>query len=330
WLRVNLNIGQDESAPTIAPATLRTMQGPQMVMGGMGGGIFPEISHYAYGLGWMIGQYRGHKQIEHGGGIDGFLTELMLLPDDNIGLVVLTNSTSSTVGKVIAYRVMDELLGLEPIDWHGRIKERYDAAHGGMKQARQARQRVDAPLPRAVEEYAGEYEHPGYGTFSIEVDKDRLVPRFGTLVIELVHRHFDVFDLEWRELTDDVTIFPLSFETGADGDVVGLSVPFEPSLDPIRFVRQPDARGKDPRVLKTLVGTYVMGPIDLEVKLKGESTLTVSSSMGGPAAELVAGRGLKFSVKGGGAQTVEFVLTDKGEVEKLVLQPAGVFTPKPS
>lgn len=327
WVRVNLGGGKLGDSEVISPATVRRMHSAQMVTGGFGGGEFTEVTSFAYGLGWMIGDYRGHRLVQHGGGIDGFLTECMLLPDDGIGLVVLTNSTSSSLGPVISYRILDELLGLEPVDWHQRIKERRDRARGGAKEARAAAPRKQTPIPRPLDEYAGEYEHPGYGKFTIKVDGDKLVPEFGTLKIDLVHRHFDVFDLEWRELTDDVTIFALTFQTSPEGDVSALTVPFEPSVDPIRFERQPDARGRDPKVLQGLTGTYVMGPIEIVVEMKGEDTLTVSA-MGQPGAELVPGRGLRYTVKGAQGGSIEFVLSEDGTVQKVVVQPTGVFTPK--
>lgn len=325
WLTVNLNEGKSGDIQVIAPDTLRLMQSPQMVS--PEDRTFAEVRHFAYGLGWRIGDYRGHRLVEHGGGIDGFLTELMFLPEDGIGLVVLTNSTTSVLGKVVAYRVLDELLELEPVPWHDRFKSRYDAAVGGMKEARAATVRVEAPLPRPTDAYVGEYEHPGYGTFTITAEGDRLVPSFGTLKIELKHRHFDVFDLEWRELSEDVHIFPLTFETGPDGDVTALTIPFEPSTDPIRFKLQPDLRARDPELLRTLAGTYEMGPIELIVTLKGESTLTVATG-GGPASDLVPLKGLRFNVKGAPSTTVEFVLDPQRTVQKVIVQPAGIFTPK--
>ncbi len=154
-----------------------------------------------------------------------------------------------------------------------------------------------------------------------------LVPSFGTLKIALTHRHFDVFDLEWRELTDDVTIFPLTFLTGPEGDVVALTIPFEPSLEPIRFERLPDPRSQDPAVLRTLVGAYAMGPVEIVVGSRGERTLTVAMP-GSPASALVPGRGLRFSIEDQPAATLEFVLKEDGTVEKIVLQPLGIFTPK--
>ena len=288
---------------------------------------FPESTRQAYGLGWLVGQYRGHRIVEHNGGVDGFLTDCMMLPDDGIGVVVLTNLWSF-IGPTIAYRAFDALLGLEPVDWSQRMTSRWDAALAGRAQAKEERPRVEgAALLRSLEEYAGDYEHPGYGRMSITVENGALVPRFGTLDLTLTHRHYDVFDLEWHELAEQEIRFALTFLTGPEGDVVALTVPFEEAVEPIRFERQADPRARDPRVLDGLTGTYEMGPVELVVARKGEETLTVATP-GNPAAELMPGRGLRFTVKDAGL-TVEFVLDDAGRVEKLVVQPLGVFLPKP-
>lgn len=326
WLLVNLSAEGPHETDVISPETLGQMQHLHMVMDE--DTTFAEDTRFGYGLGWMIGQYRGHRIVEHGGGIDGFLTECMLLPQDGVGVVVLTNSTSSSMGPVIAYRLLDELLDLDPIDWSTRLKERYDAAVAGYKDARVAKPRVEgAELPRPVEEYAGDYEHQGYGRLSIEVVDGRLVPSFGTLKVALAHRHFDVFDLEWRELTDDLIVFPLTFLTGPDGDVIALTVPFEPLLEPIRFDRRPDPQSQDPEVLRRLAGRYAMGPIEIVVGLKGERTLTLSMP-GTPTVQLIPGRGLRFTLEDQPTGSLEFVLKPEGAVEKIILQPLGIFTPR--
>lgn len=46
-----------------------------------------------YGYGWGVGSYEGHRRIEHGGGIPGFSSAGILFPDDNLYIVMLTNST---------------------------------------------------------------------------------------------------------------------------------------------------------------------------------------------------------------------------------------------
>ena len=93
----------------------------------------------------------------------------------------------------------------------------------------------------------------------------------------MAHRHYETFDLEWHELGDQSHIFPLMFLSDADGDITGLTVPFEPSVDPLRFDRLPDAPARDPEVLRRLTGTYAMGPVEIEVALQGDRVLTVAA-----------------------------------------------------
>src|SRR5205807_6749400 len=115
YVRVQLSPGED--GPISAAATAE-MHAPQIML--PEDKTFPESTRFGYGLGWVVGQYRGHRIVEHNGGVDGFLTDCMMLPDAGIGVMVLTNYWSA-MGSCIAYRAFDTLLGLEPIDWSERM-----------------------------------------------------------------------------------------------------------------------------------------------------------------------------------------------------------------
>jgi CubicO group peptidase (beta-lactamase class C family) len=326
WLLAQLGGGQIDGRAVMSPGTMARQHAPHMVL--PEDRTFPASTRHAYGLGWLIGEYRGHRLTEHGGGIDGFQTECMLLPDDGIGVAVMTNTSSSAMAPVVAYRVLDELLGLEPFDWFAEFKARYDAAVAGIREVRGARRVVPgAPLPRPLDAYAGEYQHPGYGTLIITVGGETLRPHLGTMDLSLAHRHYETFDLEWHELGDQSHLFPLMFLSDPDGDITALTVPFEPSVGPLRFDRLPDARARDPEVLRRLCGTYTMGPIEVVVAQKGDRLLTVATP-GAPPFELQAGRGLRFEVKGQPGITAEFELDETGAVVRLVAQPLGIFRPK--
>jgi CubicO group peptidase (beta-lactamase class C family) len=326
WLLAQLGGGQVDGRTIMSPGTVARQQTPHMLV--PEDRTFPASTRHAYGLGWLIGQYRDHRLAEHGGGIDGFQTECMLLPDDGIGVAVMTNTSSSVLAPVLAYRVLDELLGLEPVDWFSIFKARYDTATAGLREARDARRVVaEAPLPRPLAAYAGEYQHPGYGTLTITAERDLLKPRLGTMDLSLTHRHYETFDLDWHELSDQSLLFPLMFLSDPDGDITALTVPFEPSVEPLRFDRLPDARAQDPEVLRRLCGSYTMGPIEIVVAQKGDRLLTVAAP-GAPPFELRAGRGLRFEVKGQPGLTAEFELDQSGSVVRLVAQPLGIFRPK--
>jgi Domain of unknown function (DUF3471) len=171
----------------------------------------------------------------------------------------------------------------------------------------------------------GEYRHPGYGTLSIAVDGDTLKPRFGIMDVSLAHRHYETFDLEWHELGNESHIFPLMFVSDPTA-ITALTVPFEISVEPLRFDRLPDSRARDPEVLRRLCGTYAMGPIEIVAAQKGGHVLTVTVP-GAPPLELVPGRGLRFEVQGQPGITAEFDLENTGAVTRLVAQPFGIFRP---
>jgi hypothetical protein len=243
-------------------------------------------------------------------------------------VAVMTNTSSSAMAPVVAYRVLDELLNLEPLDWFSPFKARFDAAMAGIGEARGARHVVSgAPLPRPLDAYAGDYEHRGYGTLTITAEAGALRPRLGTMDLSLAHRHYETFDLEWHELGDQSHLFPLMFLSDPDGDITALTVPFESSVESLRFDRLPDVQARDPEVLRRLCGTYVMGPIEIVVAQKGGHVLAVTVP-GAPPFELRPGRGLRFEVKGQPGITAEFELDDTGAVVRLVAQPLGIFLPK--
>jgi CubicO group peptidase (beta-lactamase class C family) len=271
WLLAQAGDGQAGGKAVISPATLARQHAPHIVA--ELGGNFPALSQYAYGPGWAIGRYRDHRMVMHSSGIDGFHAHCMLLPDDGIGVAVMANSSSSMMHLVLACRVLDELLGMEPVDLFSVLKPRLDAAVTGIREARAARRVVSgATLPRPLSAYAGEYEHPGYGTVTITLDGDTLTPSFGTMALSLAHRHYETFDLEWHELGDQPHVFPLMFLSDPDGDITALTVPFEPSLEPLRFDRCPDTPGPD--VLCRLCGIYAMGPVEIVVALDGTGAVT--------------------------------------------------------
>ena len=112
-----------------------------------------------------------------------------------------------------------------------------------------------------------------------------------------------------------------------DGDITALTVPFEPSVEALRFDRLPDAPALDPEVLRPLCGTYTMGPIEVTVTQKADRLLTIAAP-GAPPFELRAGRGLRFEVTGQPGLTIEFELDETGAVAWLVAQPLGIFHPK--
>lgn len=84
--------------------------------------IFPEApyrSHFrAYGLGWFLQDRGGYVTVEHTGGLPGMLSKTILIPELNVGVVVLTNTDPGGYSfQTVAMEIADAYLGVERTDW---------------------------------------------------------------------------------------------------------------------------------------------------------------------------------------------------------------------
>ncbi|HMF57131.1 MAG TPA: serine hydrolase domain-containing protein, partial [Pyrinomonadaceae bacterium] len=84
-----------------------------------------------YGLGWFLGQWRGHKIVHHGGNIDGFNAEVAMMPDQKLGFVMLTNVSTSTLSSSLMENVWNNLAG----DGPGGVAVDPQSEAGSYKQA---------------------------------------------------------------------------------------------------------------------------------------------------------------------------------------------------
>ncbi|UOE41732.1 serine hydrolase [Chryseobacterium suipulveris] len=77
-----------------------------------------------YGLGWFVSDIKGHKQVYHTGGLIGTVTQLILVPDMKLGIVVLTNQQSGVAFNTISNTVKDSYLGIADRNWLKTYSER--------------------------------------------------------------------------------------------------------------------------------------------------------------------------------------------------------------
>ena len=101
WVRLHLNHGEFDGKRLISEEQLNETHSPQIkIADGM-----------AYGMGWFLRSWEGKKVVEHGGNIDGFGAQVAMLPEENIGFVLLTNLTASPLQQMSVNMVWDHLQG---------------------------------------------------------------------------------------------------------------------------------------------------------------------------------------------------------------------------
>ena len=169
------------------------------------------------------------------------------MPQDNIGMVILTNQNHSQVPTVVSYNIYDRLLGLDQIDWNTRL--RGPQGRGGRDSDEAKRKGYTTQVTRthpshSLADYAGEYQNPAYGLAGVTLQNGALSFSFHGDGGPLNHYHYDVFEVAEQELAP-VSLAPLSgekvsFHTNVLGDIDSLSVAFEPSVKDIVFTKSGD------------------------------------------------------------------------------------------
>lgn len=327
WLKFLLNKGKADGKTIVESSTIDFLFIPQITMRGESG-----HSQYAgYGLGWMIEFYRGKRHFHHGGGIDGFITQVGLLPDAKVGYVVLTNNSGNAAGTMLGNYILDFYYDLDAIDWAGRLMPKDSPADEETPElvdvtdeAEPDENRVKGTSPSfALKNYAGTYNNKGYGTLEIKYEDGTLKGYINSMEMELEHWHYDVFK---TEVMAGTTIM-LQFQMDMDGNITAVRVPVEASVSPIVFERQPDLRFVSHEYLQRFTGDYAIGPQISTFSISGDKLRL--SITGQPPYMLEAIRENEFRLVGLDGFRVRFEFENGDKASKAVyLQPNGVFEAK--
>jgi CubicO group peptidase (beta-lactamase class C family) len=175
-----------------------------------------------YGLGWDLRDYRGRKLATHTGGLDGMTSRTLLVPDERLGIVVLTNG-ESPLGTALAWRLHDHYLKAPKTDWAGSLAElvRSREAEAQKVEAKASGTRQAGTKPSLPEaRYAGRYSDQMYGDVTIAEENGRLVLRFShspALTGDLEHWQYDTFVARWRQA--NIPDAYVTFALGPDGAI---------------------------------------------------------------------------------------------------------------
>jgi CubicO group peptidase (beta-lactamase class C family) len=325
YLRFHLAGGSFDGVQLLAPAAIRMMQTPRAYVARS---EFAEIGDQHYGLGLGCHHYRGERAVGHGGGWVGWSTRMDMLPDRNLGVVVLTNRAPSPVPQMLCHAVFDRLCDKEPIPWFERFRARrrqFLAQQQEDRETRDAIRKVAARPSHALADYAGDYEHPGYGRIAVELAGEALHWRFRGISGPLVHRHYDVFEVPENPGTLSPDLLTISFGYDREGNIDRLTAPFEPLVSDIVFRRLPDGEAVDPAFRAACVGTYRTGPQTHVVALDADGQLTLTPS-DQPTYRLLPYQGRSFVIAPLQGFRVEFQRVGADLVEAIVFhQPNGTF-----
>ena len=135
---------------------------------------FPRYNthFFGYGLGWGLGDMKGNLVVDHEGSCPGMISQVRMLPDLNLGIVILTNTDKGGIGLTasIMNTIVDSYLGLDDFGWTGKIAanmKRED--HANDELIKNVWAKVDSLKNIKVknENYVGIYEDKWFGKIEV-------------------------------------------------------------------------------------------------------------------------------------------------------------------
>jgi hypothetical protein len=176
WMEFWLNQGIVEGDTLLSRASIEKLWALHTPLG-VGNFDVANGTHFkGYGMGWFLMDYNGKKVIHHGGGLPGYISKIALVPEENLGIIVLTNDMSS-VPTLLMYSAIDWAMGK---DYSKRSDEFFGFKESGeQRELDQAEERLskrkEDPRLLPVEDYIGSYEDVMYGEAVIEMGKNGLI-----------------------------------------------------------------------------------------------------------------------------------------------------------
>jgi len=190
-----------------------------------------------YALGLRLRDYRGLKVVSHTGGLAGYVSQVYLIPERNLGIAVLTNQEVEQAFAAVTMFVADYYIEAPKTDWtvaYLKVQAKMAAQTvETLKKASAARDTNSKPS-LALEKYAMTYRDAWYGDIDIALEGGKLVIRFTKspqLVGDLEHWQYDTFLVRWREreLRADAYV---TFDLNPDGTIEQAKmIPASPDVD---------------------------------------------------------------------------------------------------
>ena len=180
WVKALLNNGRLNDKQVISNNAIFQTRLPHSIIGN-GGHPYNKMNFNLYGLGWVLNDYNGKRLISHTGGVNGFVTSVTLIPEEKLGIVVLTNSDQNGLFEAVKWEIMDAYLKLPFRDYAGiyatnHKQQLHTEKDLWKKKFDTVAMRKATSLPLTV--YAGQYNHEVYGWLKVNAASDHLTITF--------------------------------------------------------------------------------------------------------------------------------------------------------
>lgn len=177
----------------------------------------PYKTHFnAYGLGWNLSDVMGYKQATHTGFVAGMVTQITLIPELQLGIIVLTNQQIGSAFTSVTNQIKDGYFGIKGTD---RVKENSDRMQASLGNADKATAEVwktveavktSALMPKDLNQYTGTYRDNWFGDVVISMKNGKLFftsARSPRISGEMFFYKGNTFVAKWTDRSLDADAF---------------------------------------------------------------------------------------------------------------------------
>jgi len=178
-------------------------------------------THYSlYGMGWEFQDYEGREIVSHTGGVNGFVTSVTLMPEEKLGIVVLTNNDQNALFLSLRWEILDAYLGLpyrnyDSTFYQSNLKRKVEADK--WNQDIQDSIAMNLYQELSLTQFEGEYVNEVYGYVNLVKKENYLVmdlQHHSNLTGKLEYIGNNRFFCTYSDPTYGKKVFPFVIENG--------------------------------------------------------------------------------------------------------------------
>ncbi|MFT5812762.1 MAG: CubicO group peptidase (beta-lactamase class C family) [Psychroserpens sp.] len=230
WLKAQLNrgeygVGSDKALRLFSEQQSREMWQARTLLKVSQVITEQDKTHFnAYALGWFVKDYHGVKVVRHTGGILGMVSKVVMVPEKNLAMVILTNQQSGFAFNALSQQILHEYLELPAKNWvehYVALQQKNNAQNKAhlVKEALVVDKNSTPSLPLA--NYAQSYVDNWYGEIAISLVSENLVMQFAhtpALHGTLEHYQHNTFIVRWDDRTLEADAY-VNFNLNTDGSI---------------------------------------------------------------------------------------------------------------
>ena len=180
WIRCQLDSGKWNGQQVFPAAVIAETRKPNTIVGDYPP-QFNEGHFESYGLGFFLEEYMGRKIVSHTGGVNGFVTGITMVPEEKLGIIVLSNTDQNYLFEELKWEILDAMLGLPYRNYSETSLQTFKNHSNKDEQEHKAKMdtvamHLQTTLPLSA--YEGNYSNDVYGNMKVVSEDGELRMKF--------------------------------------------------------------------------------------------------------------------------------------------------------